>query len=122
MANDGLRRDGISVNPEYMDHFATFKGLWHETPEEIEDGLAWGREKERLIRLIRKEMGRRLTKRERRCVELYFLRGLTYSQAGTVTKTNASSVHRAVQRGLRKLRHAAESGHLTSAAFTRRDK
>jgi RNA polymerase sigma factor (sigma-70 family) len=122
MAKEELRRDGISVNPQYLDHFGTSKAIWHETPEEIEAGLAWGQEKERLLRHLRKEMRRRLTKRERRCVELYFFRGLTYSEAGKATKTNPSSVHRAVHRGLRKLRCAAESGNVSSAAFKRKVK
>ena len=120
MTKERLRRDGISVNPEHLEHIGSSEAIWHETPEEIQAGLAWGREKEQLLRLVRKEMHRRLTKRERRCVVLYFFRGLTFNEAGKATKTNASSVHRAVHRGLRKLRCAAESGELTLAAFTRK--
>jgi len=120
MAEDRLRHDGIRVDPAIVDCFAACKAIWYETPEEIEAGLEWGREKERLFRLIRREMRRRLTKRERRCLELYFFKGLTFREAAKATSTHPSSVHRAVQRGLRKLRHAAKSGGLTSCAFARK--
>ncbi|HRI86951.1 MAG TPA: sigma-70 family RNA polymerase sigma factor [Candidatus Hydrogenedentes bacterium] len=95
------------VSPHVIDKRHRSEGAWYETPEEIEAGLRWGAEKAELLRWVRRVMGRRLTKRERRCIELYFFKGMTMREAGEATKTNASSVQRAINRGLKKLRAAS---------------
>jgi len=61
----------------------------------------------------------RLTRREAECIDLYFFKGMTYEQAGRATETEASSVWRAVQRGLRKLRLARDEDDSWHTAITR---
>lgn len=102
--------------PHQMRVFANERAAWHETPEEVEAGLAWGREKARLLHWVEKEMGGRLTARERRCIEMCFFEGLSYREAGAATGTNASSVCRAIQRSMRKLRQAAKEGDIRMPA------
>lgn len=80
---------------------------WHESRDDRERGLRWGREKARLLKWVRNQMGRRLTPTERRCVELHYFEGLTFREAARHTGTQPSSVCRAVQRSIRKLRQAA---------------
>ncbi len=101
-------RFAVSIDPRWLERVENSRGAWYETSEEIESGLAWGHKKAALLRWVRRQMGRRLTRRERRCIELYYFRGKTFREAGSITKTNASSVHRAVARGVRKLRMAAQ--------------
>ena len=102
------RKPCVVLSPQAMEHFANEDNLWHETPEEIVAGLEWGRGKGPLLRYLRRLMQRKLTRHQRRCVELYFFRGLNYRQAAARTGTHPSSVHRAVQRSLRRLRQAIE--------------
>ena len=83
------------------------QGAWHESRAEVEAGLTWGSDKAVLLAWVRARMEALLTARERQCIRLYFLEGLNYREAGRRTGTNASSVHRAVTRGIRKLRAAA---------------
>jgi RNA polymerase sigma factor (sigma-70 family) len=106
-SGDRARRITVLLSPRAVRRIRVTQNPWYETPEEVAAGLAWGREKARLLRWVRKRMGERLTLRERRCIELYFFQGMTYREAAVKTGVNASSVHRAVQRGLRKLRAAA---------------
>ena len=97
----------ILLKPEVMDAFATARAAWYEGEKEVQDGLAWGKEKARLLRWVRRQMTRRLTPCERRCVELCFFQGLTFREAAAHTRTNPSSVYRGVRRALRKLNAAA---------------
>jgi len=80
---------------------------WYEDTETVRRGLKWGRKKARLLAWVRAQMFLRLTPVERRCIELYYLRGLNYREAGAVLGVHASSVYRGVRRGIRKLREAA---------------
>lgn len=100
-------RLAVLVNPRVLMHLSEHRGAWYESEEEIEAGLRRGAEKARLLLWIRSEMGRRLTPREVRCVELHFFDGLSFREVGVKTDTAPSSVCRAVKRALRKLRSAA---------------
>ena len=102
-----LKNVVVPTTGKAIEGFDNSRSLWYETAEEIEAGLAWGREKAALLRWLRRHMDRGLSLRERRCVELYFLKGMNYRTVGVATGTNASSVHRAIVRALRKLRRAA---------------
>jgi len=106
-------RYAVSIDPNTYRHFEADRGAWHESEEEIEAGLAWGREKARLMKWLRNQMGRRLTVVERRAIELYYFRNLTYRDAAQLAGTNHTSVYRAVRRGLRKLQAAAEQDGVT---------
>jgi RNA polymerase sigma factor (sigma-70 family) len=100
-------RNAVFMGHEVLRLFENDRGAWYETPEEIEKGIEWGKRKAHLLRWVRKQMGRKLTPRERRCVELYFFEGLTYREVGQMTGTNASSAYRAVSRSIRKLKMQA---------------
>lgn len=102
-----IRYRQVSVSPDTLRHFTNEEACWYETLAEVRRQLAWGREKERLLRWVRRAMDERLTERERECVVLVFFVGLSYRQAGRQTSTDGSSVYRAVQRAVRRLRAAA---------------
>jgi len=114
-------RNAMTVDPHTLSLLNRNRAAWYETEEEIKAGIAWGKRKAELLQWIRRRIGRRLTLRERRCVELYFFEDKNYREVGTITGTSASSCYRAIRRALRKLRHAAaEDGTLTRAVRRRR--
>lgn len=94
--------------PDALAAHADHTRSWRETPGEIRAELAWGRRKARLLAWVRRVMAERLTERERACIELHYFRGLTYEAISRLTHTNRSSCCRAAQRGVRRLRAAAE--------------
>ncbi len=101
------------LSPEIMLAFRIEQSAWHETKSDIKAGVVWGKRKAVLLAWVREQMDIVLTPRERHCLELYYFRDLTYREAGAATDTNASSVYRAVQRSIRKLRKAAKESGLT---------
>lgn len=107
----------VTLEPHYFSAISDTSNLWHEDEETIEAGLEWGRQKARLLRWVRRQAGRRLTARERQCLEMYFFEGITFAEMGARTGTNASSAHRAVRRSLRKLREAARSARFRDWPF-----
>lgn len=115
MRNDSFRSRGFwprdplgrPVSPETFDRLHPENTPWYEDAATVRRGLRWGRKKAKLLAWVRAQMMLRLTPVERRCIELYYLRGLNYREAAAVLDVNASSVYRGVQRGLRKLREAA---------------
>lgn len=100
----------VYARPEFMQFRTIQEAMWYETPEDIADGLRWGEEKAALLKWVKRQVGRRLTKRERRCIELYYFEGLTFREVGDRTGTNASSAFRAIKRAVRKLHASAEKG------------
>lgn len=82
-------------------------GAWHETEAEIARGLAWGEEKARLLKWVRYQMRRRLTDKQRRCIELHYFRGLSFTEIQAQTGISGPSACRIVQRGIERLRVAA---------------
>ncbi len=107
---DKVNRHEVILSPEALKHFDITASAWHETPEEIEAGLAWGREKAILLRWVRRQIKRRLTACEQRCMELYFFENMTYREVAAQSNRNVTSAYRAVQRSLRKLRAALQEG------------
>ncbi len=101
-------RSAVRIPQFVFDELSHREGAWYETPDEVAAGLDWGRRRALLMRWVRRHMARRLTQRERRCIELYYLFGLNHRQVGAATGTAGSSACRAIARGLRKLRLAAE--------------
>ncbi len=99
---------GVLTNPEVLDRFANEDSPWYETPDEKQAAFQKSQENARLLIWIRKQMERRLTKKERLYLQLYFFEGKTYRQTAEITGTNASSVLRGVQRAMRKLKFAAK--------------
>lgn len=103
-----VRRGFVRLEPRWLAEFTNEEGLWHENREAVRAGLRWGRRKCALLAWVHATMAARLTDRERHCIALYFFEGCSFAEAGERTGTHASSVLRAVQRGLRKLRSAAQ--------------
>jgi len=97
-----------AVDPGTLTNFSEDKGLWYESPEAVQEGLEWGRQKAELLRWVRRTMRRELTPRERRCVYLYYFKSRTIEEVGTLTGTGRSSAHRAILRAIGKLRAAAQ--------------
>jgi DNA-directed RNA polymerase specialized sigma24 family protein len=97
----------VAVPPDTLAYIAERVPDWREKPEDIAAGLAWGREKKRLLAWVQETMKERLTEREQFCLYLHFFRGITYEAIAKQTNTNRSSVYRAAQRGIRRLREAA---------------
>lgn len=83
------------------------KTPWYESKAQIQEGLKWGERKARKLVWVRAQMLLWLSPVERRAIELYYFEDLNYRQAATVMGLNASSVYRAVRRGIGKLRQAA---------------
>ena len=81
---------------------------WAETAQEIEAGLRQGKENDRLLAWVRSQMLLQLSETEQQCITLYYFRALNSRQAGTLLHMNPSSVYRAVRRGIRKLKKAAQ--------------
>ncbi len=98
----------IRLAPDLIDRMMIPRGLWSETPEEVEAAFAWAQRRDELLRWVRRHLGRRLTRRERRCLELRYFQGLTFQEIGNKTKMDASATSRAVKRALRKLQQATE--------------
>ena len=111
-----------SVDPRHIALMSEEDALWHETDSEIERGLAYGREKERLLKWVRRQAKRRLTSRERMCVEMYYLENLRYREIARRLKIHPAVVQRAVKRGLRKLKEHFENHKVKAqirVSFTR---
>jgi len=108
-------RFAVTMAPEFLRMINIRRGMWHESLEEIEAGLEWGRRKAQLLRWVRRKMGRRLTPRERECVELHFFQGMTYIEIAAATGISPGVAHRAVVRSLRKLRITAQRSRIPPA-------
>lgn len=102
--------DRFKVNccPSIMAGFTNEEGAWSEDEREIRAGLAWGGEKERLLNWVRQQMRRQLTQKQRRAIELYYFKDLTYVQIARKMGCSPSAACRSVHRGLERLRCAAK--------------
>ena len=105
-----LRDDklGIKLGEGPLKNLDASDTPWYESEEEIEERLRWGKEKAKQLSWVRGQMSARLTEKERQCVRLYYFKQLSYREIGEKLGINVSSVYRAVERGVRKLREAAE--------------
>lgn len=113
-----LERLGRPVSPAIFAQLTNTDLPWHESPEELRRATAVARERERLLNWVRSQMVLRLSSVERRCIELYFFKDLNYREAAEELGVNVTSVYRGVERGLRKLRKAAQE-HPPRSRFTR---
>lgn len=110
---DELRIRPLFIGPQagtfVLQQLTLAQTPWHEDEEAIRRGLEWGRKKARMLRWVESQMVLRLSLTERRCIELYYFKGLNYRECAMVLGVNASSVYRGVQRGIRKLKEAASN-------------
>lgn len=104
-----LRDDnlGIKLGAGPLKNMDATDSPWYETEDEIREKLLWGTEKAKQLSWVRSQMTARLTEKERQCVRLYYFKQLNFRQIGDKLGINVSSVYRAVERGVRKLREAA---------------
>ena len=98
----------LAALPGWIEAFTNEQGLWHETEEDRARAVAEAKERARLLRWVRGQMARRLTRAERRAIELYYFQGLTYREAAARIGVNPTTVYRGVRRSIRKLRAAAK--------------
>jgi len=98
---------GMKLGAGPLKHMDACDSPWYETEEEINERLRWGREKAKQLRWVRSQMIARLTEKERQCVRLYYFKQLNFREIGDKLGINVSTVYRAVERGVRKLREAA---------------
>ena len=108
-----LPRPRIASHTACCESVAQCDSLWHETEQERARAIEEARRRAELLRWVRRQMGRRLTSVEQRCVEQYYFQGLTYRDAGACVGLNASSVCRAVRRAVNKLRAVAHEEGVT---------
>ncbi len=99
-------RFAVTMGPAFFRGLREDQGTWYESPEEIEAALEWGFRKQRLMRMLQMEMGRTLTPRERRCVRLHFLKGMSFEHIARLTCADRASVSRSVRGSIRRLRRA----------------
>lgn len=97
----------ISFSPKWLDEFPESMSPWHETPAAIRRGLTGGARRAELLAWVRRQMGARLTRKQRRSIELYYFEGLTYREVAKALNTSPSSVHNLLKRGLHRLKAAA---------------
>lgn len=102
----------VFVGNEWIEELPSTGTFWHETERQVAERLTWGREKARLLAWVRRQMAHRLTECERAAVELHYFEGLSFRDAAERLRRNPSSVCRAVQRSIRKLRQAAAEDHI----------
>jgi DNA-directed RNA polymerase specialized sigma24 family protein len=103
-----VERNTGRYEPSFFNSLTEDRSAWHESPREIQAGLQRGKRKAVLLRWVRREMERRLTRRQRQYMDLYYFRGMSYAAIGRATGTNPSSVCRSVRRALNRLTDAAE--------------
>lgn len=82
---------------------------WYETPEEVEAGLEYGREKDEQLQRVAQVMVDLLNEDERVTMELRYKHGLTYRQIAEIMDRNASTIHRRIQRCIRKIQKRIRS-------------
>jgi RNA polymerase sigma factor (sigma-70 family) len=95
------------LNSKAVEKVEREKGLWYESPEEVAAGLRAGRRRAVRMRWVLRQMERRLSARERRCVELYYLRGLSYRDVAAEVGSTRAKVERMIRRAIAELRKAA---------------
>jgi RNA polymerase sigma factor (sigma-70 family) len=97
----------VHCSREYLESFGNEDGPWSEDEEDIAQGLAWGKEKALLLKWVRKQIRRRLSAPQRRCIELYYFKDMTYAEIGKKIGCAPSTACRNVQRGIKRLQTAA---------------
>lgn len=97
----------ITFDPAVLARAASIRGIWHETETEFARGLAAARERALLLTWVRREMGRRLSPRERRFLEQHYFNALTRDEVARRNGVHKTTVDRGLRRAVDKLRRAA---------------
>ncbi len=102
-------RPEITVAPDHLADLPPERGLWYTGQSDAarEQEQAHEADTARLLRWVRCAMKRRLTKHERRLVELYYLEAMTLEQLARRRRVHPTTVSRRLRRAVTKLRAAA---------------
>ena len=106
-------RYGLRIPSAVMERLTAEEGFWHESPREVEDGLRHGARKAELLAWVKRRMETQLTEREAECIRLHYFQGHSFRAIHVRTGLGLATVHRAIQRGLKKLRQAAAEEAIT---------
>jgi RNA polymerase sigma factor (sigma-70 family) len=98
------QRLGSQAGDFVLDGLNNKHNPWFETEEEVEEGLAYGAEKDEKIAQVRELMETILSVDERVTMELRFVHDLSYREIGRIMDRNASTIFRRVNRSLKKIR------------------
>lgn len=93
--------------PNYFDRLPADAALWHETPQEKNKGFRNGARQRRLLTWVRRQMGKKLSRKQLEYVELHYFRGMNQHQIARLLNVEPSSVCRGIRLALRKLQAAA---------------
>ncbi len=96
-------RNTVFVSSQFLEEIPETQSLWYETQEEIEQKLQWGKEKAHLLQWVRKQMERKLTPKERKYIEHYYLQGQTLETIAKKFQSHPANIHRTIRRGVKKL-------------------
>lgn len=96
----------VECDPHILESYANEDSPWQEDEAAIRAGLAWGEEKARLLKWVRRQMRQRLTPKQRACIELYYFKNMTLAEVGEKTGSSASAACRTMKRGINRLRVA----------------
>lgn len=93
---------------------------WHETEEDVAEGLAWSAERERLIGIVLDYARAECSAEQYKCLYLHFVDGLSYQECAEFLHLNRSTVWRNCKRALKKITPPLlEAGHGYSEMFAR---
>jgi len=96
-------RNMVFVSSQFLEEISEAQSLWYETPEEIESKIQWGKEKVRLLNWVKNQMERKLSIKERKYIEHYYLQGETLEAISKKFHSHPATIHRAIRRGIKKL-------------------
>ncbi|MFA7693423.1 MAG: sigma-70 family RNA polymerase sigma factor [Candidatus Hydrogenedentes bacterium] len=104
-------RREYSYDPHILARKFQKSGLWEESEEEIEAALKAARERDLLLNWVRREMRRRLTKKERRYLEARYLSNQSVAALAQRYDVHLSTVYRTIRSAIRKLKQAAQESN-----------
>ena len=104
---------GTPTNPAILQELNQNKDYAHEDEADIKAGLAWGREKKRLLRWVRSRMNLTLSRVQRESITLCYFEDKTVRDAAVIVGCHYSTVSRAVKRAVKKLKEHAEKHAVT---------
>lgn len=96
-------RNTVFVSSQFLEEISEAQSLWYETPEEIESKIQWGEEKARLLNWVKKQMERKLSVKERKYIDHYYLQGETLETISKKFNSHPANIHRTIRRGIKKL-------------------
>lgn len=105
---DKKRTPELSFDPEILAHIEMDRGLWHETELEIAEKTQRADDNRLLLRWVKREMPRRLTRREQQLLTKVYFQAQTLSEAAHACGCHPSTVARSLRRAAVKLRAAAD--------------